>query len=55
MDQIMKIMIVDDEMIVRESLLHWFEKSGHKTETASSGLRRWKNWEGFRLSSCLLT
>jgi len=38
MDQKMKIMIVDDEMIVRESLLHWFEKSGHKVETASSGL-----------------
>ena len=28
MDQEMKIMIVDDEMIVRESLLHWFEKNG---------------------------
>ena len=38
MDQEMKIMIVDDEMIVRESLLHWFEKNGHKVETASSGL-----------------
>ena len=38
MDQKMKIMIVDDEMIVRESLLHWFEKNGHKVETASSGL-----------------
>ena len=37
MDQKMKIMIVDDEMIVRESLLHWFEKNGHTVEMASSG------------------
>jgi len=33
----MKIMIVDDEKIVRESFLHWFEKSGHMVETAASG------------------
>lgn len=32
------IMIVDDELIVRESFLHWFEKLGHKVETAASGL-----------------
>jgi len=38
MDQKIKIMIVDDEMIVRESLLHWFEKNGHTVETTSSGL-----------------
>jgi len=38
MDQKLKIMIVDDEMIVRESLFHWFEKNGHRVETASSGL-----------------
>ncbi len=30
-------MIVDDEMIVRESFLHWFEKLGHKVDTAASG------------------
>jgi two-component system response regulator HydG len=33
----MNIMIVDDEMIVRESLFHWFQKSGHFVETASCG------------------
>lgn len=38
MNQEFKIMIVDDEMIVRESLLSWFEKYGHKVEGASSGL-----------------
>jgi two-component system response regulator HydG len=34
----MSIMIVDDEMIIRVSFLHWFEKYGHKVETAASGL-----------------
>ena len=37
MDEKMSIMIVDDEMIVRESLYHWFKKYGHVVETASSG------------------
>jgi len=37
MDKHLKIMIVDDELIVRESLLHWFAKYGHTVETASSG------------------
>ena len=37
MDERMKIMIVDDEKIVRESLYHWFKKSGHMVETAASG------------------
>lgn len=30
-------MIVDDEMIIRESFFHWFQKSGHKVDTAASG------------------
>ncbi len=34
----MNIMIVDDEKIIRESFLHWFQKSGHRVETASSGV-----------------
>jgi two-component system response regulator HydG len=34
----MSIMIVDDEKIVRESLYHWFEKGGHRVDTASSGI-----------------
>jgi two-component system response regulator HydG len=37
MDEKLHIMIVDDEMIVRESFYHWFTKAGHVTETASSG------------------
>lgn len=30
-------MIVDDELIVRESLLNWFENYGHEMDTAASG------------------
>ncbi len=37
MDGKMKIMVVDDEMIVRESLYHWFERAGHFVEIAASG------------------
>jgi two-component system response regulator HydG len=37
MDTKIRIMIVDDEMIVRQSLLTWFKKYGHEVETAASG------------------
>jgi two-component system response regulator HydG len=37
MDEKMRIMIVDDEMVVRESFYHWFIKAGHNVETAASG------------------
>ncbi len=30
-------MVVDDEMIVRESLFHWFKRYGYKVDTATSG------------------
>lgn len=33
----LRIMVVDDEMIIRESFFHWFEKSGHIVETAATG------------------
>jgi DNA-binding NtrC family response regulator len=33
----LNIMVVDDESIVRESLYHWFIKSGHTVDTAASG------------------
>ena len=36
MDKKMNIMVVDDELIVRESLFHWFKKYGHEVTTASS-------------------
>ncbi len=32
-----KILIVDDERIVRESLLHWFEEDGYDVESAEDG------------------
>ena len=37
MDKKISIMIVDDEPIVRESFLHWFERLGYRVETAASG------------------
>jgi DNA-binding NtrC family response regulator len=38
MEPKLRLMIVDDELIVRESLLYWFKKYGHETETAASAL-----------------
>ncbi len=41
-----KILIVDDELIMRESLAGWLERDGHDVETAASGeeaLERLKN------------
>lgn len=35
----MRLMIVDDELIVRESLLNWFSRYGHEVETAASGVQ----------------
>jgi CheY-like chemotaxis protein len=32
-----KILIVDDELIMRESLAGWLERDGHDVETAVSG------------------
>ena len=32
-----KILIVDDEKIVRESLFHWFEEDGYTVDTAEDG------------------
>ena len=45
MKQKMKIMVVDDEGIVRESLYHWFQKSGHLVETAASGFEAMEKLE----------
>jgi two-component system response regulator HydG len=45
MNKPMRIMVVDDEMIVRESLFHWFQKSGHAVETAASGFEALKKLE----------
>ena len=43
----MNIMIVDDEMIVRKSLFHWFERSGHFVDTAASGFEALEKLEKF--------
>jgi DNA-binding NtrC family response regulator len=37
MNKIEKILIVDDEKIIRESLYHWFEDDGYTVEAAESG------------------
>ncbi len=37
MDRNMKILIVDDELVVRESLYHWFSREGYQTESAENG------------------
>ena len=40
-----KILIVDDEKIVRESLFHWFEEEGYEVETAEDGETALKKYE----------
>lgn len=40
-----KILITDDEKIVRESLLHWFEEDGYIVEAAASGEEALVNFE----------
>lgn len=47
MDGKMSIMIVDDELIIRESFVRWFEKSGHRVKAASSGLEALEKLEEF--------
>ena len=37
MDKQEKILIVDDEKVVRESLFHWFEEDNYQVETAEDG------------------
>ncbi|MFO7884622.1 MAG: sigma-54 dependent transcriptional regulator [Desulfobacteraceae bacterium] len=45
MNQNTKIMIVDDEFVVRESLYHWFSREGYEAETASDGNEALKKLE----------
>jgi DNA-binding NtrC family response regulator len=47
MDKKLSIMVVDDEMIIRESFLHWFEKYGHVVGVASSGAEALEKLETF--------
>ena len=55
MDRKMRIMVVDDEKIVRESLYHWFERAGHEVEMAASGPVALKHWKRPPLTSFLWT
>ncbi len=45
MDRRLRILIVDDEKIVRESFHFWFQKSGHFSETAASGIEALEKME----------
>ncbi len=45
MDKTEKILIVDDEKIVRESLFHWFEEEGYIVDTAEDGEAAIKKYE----------
>jgi len=45
MDSKIRIMIVDGEMIVRQSLLGWFKKYGHEVDTAATGMEDLKKLE----------
>ena len=45
MEQKEKILIVDDEKIVRESLFHWFEEEGYCVDTSETGEEALKKFE----------
>ena len=45
MDKKEKILIVDDEKIVRESLYHWFEDDNYLVDTAEDGETALKKYE----------
>jgi len=49
-----KILIVDDERIVRESLFHWFEDEGYDVETAEDGLSALKIFDKEKYDLVLL-
>jgi DNA-binding NtrC family response regulator len=49
-----KILIVDDEKIVRESLFHWFEDEGYDVETADSAEAALKIFEKNKYDLILL-
>lgn len=49
-----KILIVDDELIMRESLAGWLERDGHKVDKAASGEEALKLLENTRYDILLL-
>jgi len=49
-----KILVVDDEKIVRESLFHWFEEEGYEVETAEDALIALKKFDVGKYDLALL-
>ncbi len=49
-----KILVVDDEKIVRESLFHWFEEEGYEVETAEDALIALKKFDRGKYDLALL-
>ena len=49
-----KILIVDDEKIVRESLFHWFEEEGYEVDTAEDGENALKKFEKIKFDLLLV-
>ena len=49
-----KMLIVDDENIVRESLRHWFEEEGYSVETADSAEDAMRRFDKGKYAVCLL-
>ena len=54
MKQTHKILVVDDEKIVRESLFHWFEDEGYAVDTAHDGLDALKQFDKGKYDLILL-
>jgi len=49
-----KILIVDDELVMRESLAGWLERDGHETDTAASGQEALKKLKASRFDILLV-
>ncbi len=54
MKQTYKILVVDDEKIVRESLFHWFEDEGYSVDTAVDALDALKQFDKGKYDLILL-
>ena len=49
-----KILIVDDELIMRESLAGWLQRDGHTIDTAPSGEEALEKLKGARFDIMLV-
>jgi len=54
MKQTPKILVVDDEKIVRESLFHWFEDEGYSVDTAEDAIDALKQFDKNKYDLILL-